>query len=123
MSKQFTARAINQPIELDPDIDCVHLIERFYLNGPSGTNVWLDEEELARYNADPDQFTAAHFGFSTVDEYREWVACNNAALCSERTKSGKLCGNSIGMTYRPENWRARHRSGPCFLHAKKKARS
>jgi hypothetical protein len=83
-----------------------------------GENVYLDADDVAEYNADPDLFVAKHFGFTTIEHYREWVETSQAALCSEHTKTGTLCRNSIGMTYRPEVWRPRHRSGPCFAHAK-----
>jgi hypothetical protein len=83
-----------------------------------GQNVYLDADDVAEYNADPDLFVAKHFGFTTVEGYREWVETNNAALCSKHSKTGKPCRNSIGMTYAPEDWRQRHRSGPCFVHAK-----
>ena len=83
-----------------------------------GETVYLEEEDVARYKADPDLFAAQHYGFATVDEYREWVAADNAALCSERTKSGKLCGKSIGKCHGLDEWRSRHRSAPCSVHAK-----
>jgi hypothetical protein len=123
MSSSTSVRAsaqdpLNKPI--DPADLGPYLVTDSY---GRGENTILTDDEISCYNADPDQFAAEHFGFSTVDEYREWVACNNAALCSERAKSGKLCSNSIGMTYRPEDWRTRHRSAPCFLHAKKEAQS
>jgi hypothetical protein len=84
--------------------------------GCSGRTLYLDPDDVDQYNADPDLFVAKHFGFETVDEYREWVEARGSALCSERTAAGKLCRNSIGMTYRPEVWRERHRSAPCSVH-------
>jgi len=107
--------AINAPVTEPEQIWSVYLVTR---RDGCGQNVYLGDDEIARYNADPDGFAANHFGFENVEDYREWVETSNAALCSERTKNGKLCGNSIGMTYKPEVWRERHRSGPCFLHAK-----
>jgi hypothetical protein len=79
----------------------------------------LTRGEFAEHNADPDLFVAKHFGFATVDEYRERNETRGFALCSERTRSGKLCRNSIRMTSRPEEWREHHRSAPCWSHAAK----
>ena len=33
----------------------------------------LTQEQILRYNADPDAFAARYFGFATADEYREWI--------------------------------------------------
>jgi hypothetical protein len=88
--------------------------------GPCGTADgmhFLNRQEAVEYNADPDLFAAKHLGFATADEYREWVETQGYALCSERTKSGRLCRNLIGGgQLDPAEWRARHRSAPCFNH-------
>jgi hypothetical protein len=104
---------INDPEPYVETLLCVYLIMQ---KGGFGENVYLSEQEAECYRADPDLFAARHFGFASIDEYREWVAASNSALCSERTRNGKLCGNSIGMTFRPEEWRAQHRSHPCWVH-------
>jgi hypothetical protein len=93
-----------------------------WLVGPGGgqgggENTWLDDNEVAEYNGDPDLFAAKYYGFATVDEYCEWLDAGGAPLCSELTKTGRLCRNSTGMAYRSEDWRQRHRAAPCFLHA------
>jgi phosphoglycolate phosphatase-like HAD superfamily hydrolase len=66
-----------------------------------------------------DGFAAKHFGFDDVDDYREWVACDGAPLCSERTKKGRLCRNYACERihiHTPQDWLRLHRSGPCFVH-------
>jgi hypothetical protein len=68
-------------------------------------------------DTDPDLFVASYFGFETVDEYREWVELWGAALCSERTRSGRLRRNTTGYTEDIDEWRARHRATPCRIHA------
>ena len=76
------------------------------------------DEEIERYNSDPDAYAAEHFGFADVDDYREWVECEGRALCSERTKAGHLCTNNAAVerALTPAQWRERHRSEPCTLH-------
>jgi len=45
------------------------------------------------------------------------LARRGRALCSERTKSGRLCRILIERCdLNPAKWRERHRSAPCFLH-------
>jgi hypothetical protein len=109
---------LNKPVS---DSDCTWLV---YLKVPSSGRhepyyLFLNRDEASEYNADPDLFAAKQFGFASADEYREWVEVGGAALCSERTRSGKLCRNSIEMTRRPKEWRERHRSAPCWSHAAK----
>jgi hypothetical protein len=77
---------------------------------------FYSEDEAEQFNADPDGFAAKHFGFDDVDDYREWVACNGAPLCSERTKSGKPCNRQIGQNHGVEYWRQNHRMVPCPKH-------
>ena len=82
-----------------------------------GETLYLDEAEVAQYNADPDLFAAKHFGFKTADEYREWIATDGGARCSERTKSGELCRVFISrIQLDPSEWKKRHRSAPCTIH-------
>src|SRR4051812_26093523 len=106
---------LNRPVT-EPDL----IWQAFLLTGANGQgeNYWLDEDEVARYNADPDGFAAKHFGFDDVDDYREWVVCNGAPLCSERTKSGKPCARRIGdpLNHPPRDWLTFHRSRPCQKH-------
>jgi len=85
----------------------------------SGEEVeFFSAAEAAAYNADPDGFAAKYFGLTDAEEYREWVACNGAPLCSERSKSGKPCPRRIGSPtdYPPHVWLAFHRSRPCEKH-------
>jgi hypothetical protein len=111
-----------QPIN-EPATKYVEVIwSVFLLTGKNrqGENYdFSDESEVARYNADPDGFAAKHFGFDDVDDYREWVACDGAPLCSERTKKGRLCRNYACERihiHTPQDWLRLHRSGPCFVH-------
>lgn len=91
------------------------------LNGPTvdDCTVFLSRAEIKQYNRDPDRYAATHFGFDSVDEYREWVETMGAALCSERTRTGALCRNSLFFCETPADWRWNHRSMPCRVHAKK----
>jgi hypothetical protein len=87
-----------------------------------GETLYLSDEEVSRYNDDPDGFAAAHFGLSRID-YIEWLACYGAPLCKHRTKTGDLCRNQVdGMQVDPQKWRALHRQGSCSSHAVKLVR-
>ena len=91
---------------------------RGHLGYGDGINVYLDERQVAEYEADPDLFAARHFGFITAEEYREWVRLEGLARCSERTKQGRQC-NAVISGPRAESsteWFARHRSSPCKTH-------
>jgi hypothetical protein len=116
MSAQIPAHRdqINQPV--DP-ADCTYLI---CLEHPcGGETLDIDRAELDQYNRDPDGYAAAHFRFATADEYREWIACHGAALCSARTKSGRLCRALISrIQLTPDEWKRLHRSRSCTAHAK-----
>jgi hypothetical protein len=76
--------------------------------------------EITEYNADPDLWIAQHLGFSTTEQYFEWLETEGAPLCSERTKSGHLCRNQTGhVKCYPSEWRAKHRNFPCRIHRQK----
>jgi hypothetical protein len=113
-SHQICKAKINEPVDL---ADATWIVE---FDGPCGTadgTHSLGRDEVEQYNADPDLFAAKALGFATADEYREWVECNGAPLCGERTKSGKLCRNQIGRIQQsPDNWREHHRSRACASH-------
>lgn len=122
MANKITSRSTRrQPIN-EPATKYVEVIWSAYLltgkNGQGENYDFSDKDEVATYNADPDGFAAKHFGFDDVDDYREWVACSGVPLCSERTKAGKVCANSIGQAlhYSPREWLAFHRSEPCHKH-------
>jgi hypothetical protein len=105
--------------QLNPLITADSWIEVPVAHRSSTGNFYVRVGDIDRYNADPDLFVACYFGFKTVDEYREWVALWGAALCSERTRSGRLCRNAVtGYTESAEEWRARHRAAPCAVHSK-----
>ena len=111
MSDRPNNPAINQ--RHSPD-DCIYHVGIASAYG--GGNLYLNRKELDEYNRDPDGYAAAYFGFETSAEYREWIRCDGAALCSERTKSGQLCRTSIGRCYDPREWLEKHRSRPCSIH-------
>ena len=82
-----------------------------------GETTFVGQDEMNQYNADPDAFAAKYFGL-TVDQYREWIETQATALCSERTRAGRLCRNPIGagVLLTPKDWLQHHRSAPCFIH-------
>ena len=84
---------------------------------PGGAeNIYLDDADVPKYNADPDGFAAAHYGLSKL-EYIEWVSCDGAPLCRHRTKTGDLCRNMTGrVQMKAADWRGRHRQFYCASH-------
>jgi hypothetical protein len=80
-----------------------------------GESIYLNKEEAEQYNADPDDYAARHFGISKR-EYREWIECGGTALCSQRTRAGKLCKNSVGGELQPDKWKRLHRTAVCHCH-------
>ena len=77
----------------------------------------VPQAEINQYNANPDAYAARYFGL-TIDQYYEWVESHATALCSERTRSGRLCRNRIGagVLLTSSAWLQQHRSAPCFIH-------
>jgi hypothetical protein len=104
---------INKPVTEPESIWSVYLVTD---SCGRGQNVLLGDDEVAQYNADPDGFAARYFGLADVAEYREWVACDGAPLCSERTKSGKPCSGRVGKNHGVAYWRQHHRTAPCRTH-------
>jgi MT-A70 len=97
-------------------------LEQYYATSiytpAGGANLYLSHDEAVQYNADPDLFAAKYLGFNSVDEYREWIKLSGMALCSERTRSGRLCRlNVSGGSLSPAEWLERHRSEPCLFMA------
>src|SRR5258705_7737063 len=122
MSSKFRPQdlhPVNQPVDpadaLDPS-EATYSIDTEH----GETLQYLDRAELDEYNRDPDLFAARRLGLADAEEYREWLACGGAALCSERTKSGHLCQlpNCDAPTLYVDEWRRLHRARPCCLHAK-----
>lgn len=110
--------ALNE--KLDPVADAIYDAHPAAPGG--GFNLWLTSDEVHEYNSDPDLYVARHLGFATAEQYREWVKTEGTALCSERTKSGRLCHNSIagghGTQRNAVTWLQLHRSAPCHVHGK-----
>ena len=79
-------QALNKPVDLD---DAMWTVTPHGPGGSAGM-LWLDRDEVEQYNADPDGYVAKELGFTSVDEYREWVAVDGTALCCERTRAGHL---------------------------------
>jgi hypothetical protein len=97
------------------------VLEAYYLasiEGDPQVNPYLTEEEAAEYNADPDAYAAKYLGFSSVDQYREYIESEFIPMCSERTRSGRLCRcNVAGVSgLNPAQWREHHRPEPCPRH-------
>jgi hypothetical protein len=78
--------------------------------------IYLSEEEAARYNADPDQYAAEEFGLSKPD-YREWIRCDGSPLCGHRLKSGELCNKGVDQFQNAETWKRQHRVVRCRRHS------
>lgn len=58
----------------------------------------------------------SHIGV-TAAQYREWRKSDGTALCMQRLKSGKFCGNQIGLQLDLDIWKSRHRNNYCHVHA------
>lgn len=52
----------------------------------------------------------------TPSEFELWQATDGTALCMERLRSGKLCGNQVGLQLPLEQWKGHHRRAYCYLH-------
>lgn len=83
-----------------------------------GCSVVVDRAEAVEYSRDPDAYAARHLGFANSEQYREWVATDGTALCSERTRAGRMCRNSVGGHGQldPAEWIVLHRSRACRMH-------
>jgi hypothetical protein len=112
-NSQDPHQQLNEPITEPELIWQVYFITNRY---GLGHNVFLADDEVPQYNANPDLFVAKYLGFATVDEYYEYVDACGAPQCSNHTKVGRPCRNSIGCSTNPAEWRERHRSAPCFVH-------
>jgi hypothetical protein len=110
---------IARTIPINKPIDPAEADYTICLTRPGGGETLLvGRAELDQYNLDPDGYAAEHFGFATIDEYREWAALDGTPLCSEQTKSGELCRNSISRSQREAaDWKALHRTQPCTVHS------
>lgn len=81
-----------------------------------GEDLHLDQEEAAKYNADPDAYAARHFGLSKV-EYLQWLDLEGSPACGHRTAGGDLCRNRTGgFQLAASEWKARHRKFFCAAH-------
>jgi hypothetical protein len=84
-----------------------------------GNDIYFDEQEAHKYNADPDGYAARHFGLTKI-EYLQWIDLDGAPLCGHRTAGGDLCRNLTGGNQlRASEWKARHRKFRCATHAPK----
>jgi hypothetical protein len=92
-------------------------IERFAcMAAPGGGHtIGLTAGEASTYDSHPDSFAAQHFGL-TIDQYREWVRLDGAALCGATTRAGKPCGCILGNQLDASDWARRHRKEFCHSH-------
>jgi hypothetical protein len=82
-----------------------------------GTTVFFNRAESK--NITPIPICLPPSTMATVEQYREWIEVRGTALCSERTKRGRLCSLPIasgGIMTSPDEWLAKHRSEPCKIH-------
>ena len=110
---------INAPADCEEIWRVPIVIQR---NGLSG-NLFLDKDEAAAYNADPDLYAAKYLGFETAEEYREWIKTDCCALCSERTKHGRACQRQATPRLSPPDWKRLHRNVACRMHSNAEGRS
>jgi hypothetical protein len=85
--------------------------------------VYITDEQAARWQADPDLCAARYFGLS-VEEYCEWIKFDGTPLCGRLTKRGCPCGALLKKgDYHfdtrecASEWKRRHRKEPCHAHA------
>lgn len=87
-----------------------------------GKQLYLEEDEAAEFNADPDAGAAKQIGL-TKREYLQWLDLEGAPLCGHRAKGGDLCRNLAGkIQLEPKDWKARHRKLRCTAHGGKSAK-
>lgn len=48
--------------------------------------------------------------------FEEWQATDGRALCMERLKNGKLCGNQVASQCSLGTWQRLHRNAYCHRH-------
>jgi hypothetical protein len=90
-------------------------IANVYVPG-GGHDIYMNEEDADRYNADPDAYAAQHFGLTKI-EYLQWIDLDGAPLCGHRTAGGDLCRNMTGGSQlKASKWKARHRKFYCASH-------
>lgn len=101
---------INKPVAHDP---------RTYVDFavPGGAkSFWLTAEQLAKYNADPDQYVADHLGLH-VEDYRDYILLDGAPGCGAKVKSASYCRNTVGqIQQRVDDFKRRHRQVFCHVH-------
>lgn len=99
----------------------VHVLLSVYIRKPDGGSeeVYVDDEQAARWQADPDACAARYFGM-TVEEYREWIAVDGYASCGALTKDGRPCRAALahphGGQLDAREWKRCHRVEACHAH-------
>lgn len=83
-----------------------------------GHDIYMDEAEAEKYNADPDAYAAQYFGLTKI-EYLQWLDLEGSPLCGHRTAGGDPCRNRTGgFQLSASEWKARHRKFICAAHRK-----
>ena len=115
------SKPINEPVDLNDDQEYLGPHRkglwqaRFREVGGYSRPVWLNRDQVIKFNADPDKFVAERLG-ATVNEYYEWLRLDGRPYCSGRTKSRRRCRISGPMQQPFSEWKRTHRSRPCHLH-------
>jgi hypothetical protein len=77
---------------------------------------WLNREEVAEYNKDPDEYVVRRFGFRSREQYAEFVFANDKPRCGATTNAGRPCCNSpLETSFSPKEWIAGYRPW-CQVH-------
>ncbi|MCZ4351548.1 hypothetical protein O4H61_03380 [Roseovarius aestuarii] len=108
MDDQTVAQMLASGITFEVCIDCPGGGKAVYL---------IDVDQVRRWCADRDQFSAGHYGVS-VDDFHLWLEHDGAPLCGASTAKGPLCSNQTSRSQLGiHEWLALHRAEYCRLHS------
>lgn len=82
---------------------------------------WLTSvDDVIFYMTDPERFAASFYGFTCINDYREWVETDGIPRCGGATKRGTLCSNAVpgygSGCLKVDDWIKLHRTGRCSKH-------
>jgi hypothetical protein len=83
-----------------------------------GACQYLNEQEAAICNEDPDLFAASCFNL-TKEEYFEWLQTGGYPTCGGTNKDGSPCKKRVGSgQLYPQEWKRLHRNVLCPTHTR-----
>ena len=79
------------------------------------TTISMTPVQMQNYLDQGEEYALGLIGVS-LPEFESWHSTDGTALCMERLRSGKLCGNQVGLQLSLEKWKLLHRNECCHLH-------